>query len=153
MEEKIESARTWQLLESDDDILLLDRGETFTVAKLKELLWLDFKRLLETRNEYSGNIYNFLGALKAGQTIFSRSELIWKSKIIDCQFLKIGSKGWQKGKIRIQCIPESKLDSNSRPQRWYIKVKVDIEFSPDEPPQPESPLDDLRELPEYKQQL
>lgn len=60
----------------------------------------------------------------------------WFSDGIDCETLKIGGKGWQKGKV---------------------KIKVILEFCPDEPEvdetpenddsetsQPESPLDDLR---------
>ncbi|HEY9892856.1 MAG TPA: KGK domain-containing protein, partial [Candidatus Sericytochromatia bacterium] len=62
---------------------------------------------------------------------------------LDCQFLKVGSKGWEKGKIRIKVSYE--FENNI--------IRVRLEFSPDEPPQPESPLDDLRELPEYKQQI
>ena len=43
------------------------------------------------------------------------------------ELLKIGAKGWQKGKLRI---------------------KVSLEFYPDEPEisEPESPLDDLRQM-------
>lgn len=54
----------------------------------------------------------------------------------DCEVLRLGAKGWQKGKLRI---------------------KVSVDFSPDEPDieeplasdeikiaQPESPLDDIR---------
>jgi hypothetical protein len=46
---------------------------------------------------------------------------------VDGEVLRIGSNGWQKGKLRI---------------------KVSIEFYPDEPEisQPESPLDDLRQM-------
>ncbi|MEG4119649.1 MULTISPECIES: KGK domain-containing protein [unclassified Microcoleus] len=60
----------------------------------------------------------------------------WFRDGIDCEALKIGAKGWQKGKVRI---------------------RVTIEFCPDEPEfeetpennesetsKPESPLDDLR---------
>jgi hypothetical protein len=46
---------------------------------------------------------------------------------VDCEVLRIASKGWQKGKLRI---------------------KVSLEFHPDEPAisEPESPLDDLRQM-------
>ncbi|HEY9667708.1 MAG TPA: KGK domain-containing protein [Coleofasciculaceae cyanobacterium] len=55
---------------------------------------------------------------------------------LDCEALRFGKKGWQKGKFRIQ---------------------MSIEFCPDEPDmeeaspsneflQPESPLDDLRQM-------
>lgn len=45
---------------------------------------------------------------------------------IDCEILKVGAKGWQKGKVRL---------------------KVTLEFCPDEPEEniAESPLDDIRQ--------
>lgn len=51
----------------------------------------------------------------------------WFTEGKDCEILRIGAKGWQKGKI---------------------KIKVSVEFEPDEPEisEPESPLDDLRQL-------
>ena len=42
----------------------------------------------------------------------------------NCEILKAGSKGWQKGKL---------------------KVKVTLEFIPDEPEEIKSPLDDVRQ--------
>ena len=46
---------------------------------------------------------------------------------LDGEVLKIGAKGWQKGKL---------------------KIRVSVEFCPDEPEisQPESPLDDIRQM-------
>ena len=62
----------------------------------------------------------------------------WFGKGIECEILRVGAQGWQKGKIK-------------------LKLNVTIEFCPDEPEvedtpknnesetsQPESPLDDLR---------
>ncbi len=50
----------------------------------------------------------------------------WFNKGKECEILKPGSTGWQKGKVRL---------------------KVIVEFCPDEPEvsEPESPLDDLRQ--------
>jgi hypothetical protein len=149
MEEKIKVECVFQLIEGDDDILLIDK-DAFTSARLKELLIEDFQQKAQQiiaiydknipieRTNFNTNVPHFLNSLKAGHKTIDRTELIWQS-ILDCQFLKIGSKGWEKGKLRIQVIDQG-------------KTKVSLEFSPDEPPQPESPLDDLRELPEYKQQ-
>lgn len=51
----------------------------------------------------------------------------WFGEGVNCEILKIGAKGWQKGKLRI---------------------RVTLEFCPDEPEisQPESPLDDIRRM-------
>ncbi len=62
----------------------------------------------------------------------------WFSDGIDCELLKVGAAGWQKGKVK-------------------INLNVTLEFCPDEPEveeppasneqeisQPESPLDDIR---------
>lgn len=57
--------------------------------------------------------------------------------IRDCQLLQVNNKGWQKGKINIEiCIsPEDKtLD------------KVNLKFFPEQPTEPKSPLDDIREM-------
>ncbi|MEP0872248.1 hypothetical protein NDA01_20760 [Trichocoleus desertorum AS-A10] len=53
----------------------------------------------------------------------------WFSEGGDCEVLRPGPQGWQKGKIR-------------------IKLKVDVEFCLDEPEsdQAESPLDDIRQM-------
>ena len=52
----------------------------------------------------------------------------WFTNGIDCEILEPGTKGWQKGKIRLQ-------------------VNVEVEFIPSEAEttEAESPLDDLRE--------
>ncbi|MBD1809343.1 hypothetical protein H6F98_28370 [Microcoleus sp. FACHB-SPT15] len=64
------------------------------------------------------------------------TEQYWFREGVNCEVLKIGSMGWQKGKVRL---------------------RVSLEFCPDEPeveetapsneiPQPESPLDDIRQM-------
>jgi hypothetical protein len=65
-----------------------------------------------------------------------RNNRMWFSEGKDCEILRIGAKGWQKGQVRI---------------------RVTLEFYPDEPEveetqasneisEPESPLDDLRQM-------
>lgn len=53
--------------------------------------------------------------------IFSKD---WFEEGINCEALELGDKAWRKGKI---------------------KIKVSIEFHPDEPQAPDSPLDDFRQ--------
>jgi len=150
MEPTTDNNRTFQLVDGNDDVLLFDK-DTSTVARFKELLSADFRTRMEvycniqnppTHISAGGRTYELLRNLKAGSITVPSSELKFNSTL-DCQFLKIGSKGWQKGKLRIQI----SYNYNGKP------IEVHLEFSPDEPPQPESPLDDLRQLPEYKQQL
>ncbi|MEZ2226015.1 KGK domain-containing protein [Microcoleus sp.] len=62
---------------------------------------------------------------------------------IECQILKIGSKGWQKGKVQI----EVNFNLNS----W--EAQTSIKFCPDELPEQKSPLDDIRQSEEYKKLL
>jgi hypothetical protein len=150
MEPTTDNNRTFQLLEANDDVLWFDK-DAFTVAIFKESLREDLRtrmhisfKITNPQNNILEDYYTdrLLRSLKAGTREFKCSEFQWNSTL-DCQFLKIGSKGWQKGKLRIKV----SYNYNGKP------IEVHLEFSPDEPPQPESPLNDLRELPEYKQQL
>ena len=54
-------------------------------------------------------------------------EDVWLVEGIDCEILQLGAKKWQKGKVRL---------------------KINLEFSAEEPEvsQPESPLDDIRQM-------
>jgi KGK domain len=119
MEEKSESNRTWQLIEDDDDILLMVK-DTFTLGRFKELLIEDFHKKISTslaiydpnislgNTGFNTNVPHFLRNLQAGHKTIDRTELRWQS-ILDCKFLKIGSKGWEKGKLRIQVIHTSQF--------------------------------------------
>lgn len=138
MEEKFEDNRTWQLLDGDKDVLLIN-GEAFIV--------IGFKRLIEEDLIKKFDYVKHQKAIRLGKTVVGIDQITWNSRPegISAELLTIGSKEWQKGKIRIKS--SIKIETN------HVDAQVDIEFSPDEPPKPESPLDDLRELPEYKQQL
>ncbi|MEG3929792.1 KGK domain-containing protein [Microcoleus sp. T3_B1] len=60
----------------------------------------------------------------------------WFRDGIDCEALKIGGKGWQKGKVRIRVTIEFCPDE---PEVEETPESNQLEISP-----PESPLDDLR---------
>lgn len=60
----------------------------------------------------------------------------WFGDGIDCEALKIGAKGWQKGKVKIRVIVEFCPDE---PEVEETPENNESEISP-----PESPLDDLR---------
>ncbi len=60
----------------------------------------------------------------------------WFGNGINCEALKIGAKGWQKGKVKIRVIVEFCPDEP--------EVEETPENNQSETSQPESPLDDLR---------
>jgi hypothetical protein len=135
-------------LEVNNDVLLFNK-DTFTVSRFKELVEEAIKsKLNSTLNQNNSPIFTtgFCTFSIGADVSLLLNNLQWCNHPIDCQLLKVGSKGWQKGKLRIQ-VNTQILYTND-----HNKIDIGIEFSPDEPTVPESPLDDLRQLPEYKQQ-
>ncbi|MBW4545555.1 MAG: KGK family protein [Symplocastrum torsivum CPER-KK1] len=141
---------TFSPLETGNDVLLLNK-DTFTVSRFKELLWIAIHSKLNFKiNDGRANLFttSFCTLPIAGEVQILFNNLQWYNSPIDCQLLKVGSQGWQKGKLRIQI--DTKILLNHKHES--NKVDICIEFCPDEPTEPESPLDDLRQLPEYRQQ-
>ncbi len=107
----------------DDDVCSPYENEMFKVGRLRETI----------KGAFIGSIQQALNdvLMKAGLKFYTDKN--WLGDGVDCEILKIGAKGWQKGKI---------------------KIRVSVEFCPDEPeieeaPQitePESPLDDIRRM-------
>jgi hypothetical protein len=143
MNEKMEMNRNYEILDGDDDVLLLGQA-TFTVRRFKELAASKFRNILNNRiKDSSDNISTRMTELQINEeTKIIGGEINWSSpqEGIDCQILKIGSKGWQKGKLQIAI--NTNLQSG--------KPQVGIKFCPDEPLEPKSPLDDIRQSEEYK---
>jgi hypothetical protein len=67
----------------------------------------------------------------------SRGANFWLKEGVNCELLKPASNGWKKGKVRIQIILEFCPDE---PEGEEI-----LEINEPDIPQPESPLDDLRQ--------
>ncbi len=140
MDKEFDVDRVFRFLDGNKDVLLIGE-DTFTISRFKGLIEDELRRKfnsvksLKTINP--GNIAIGLDNIKCN----------YNQEGISAELLRIGSKEWEKGKVRIQSSIKIETDI-----RVDVKVQVDIEFSPDEPSKPESPLDDLRELPEYKQQ-
>jgi hypothetical protein len=76
------------------------------------------------------------------ETKIMGGDINWNShpEGINCQILKIGSKGWQKGKLQIE------INRNIKSGETQTSIK----FFPDEPAKQKSPLDDIRQSEEYK---
>ena len=139
--------KKYDLLDGEDDVLLLDKA-TFTVRRFKELVARKFDYILlsiegaenESRKK---SIYYWMQSLSLNEeTTISAGDINWSSpqEGIDCKILKIGAKGWQEGKLKIEV--NKNLKSG--------KTQASIKFCPDEPPEQKSPLDDIRQSEEYK---
>jgi hypothetical protein len=147
MNDEIKSNNNYETV-GDDDVLLFDEA-TFLVRRFKNLTASKFSKILEAyvvgANNHGGNkqVIECMNELRINEKIIIYgSEINWKSpkEGIECQVLKIGSKGWQKGKVKIEVNEDLQLG----------KTQVCIKFCPDEPPEQKSPLDDIRQSEEYK---
>ncbi|MBE9123204.1 KGK family protein [Tychonema sp. LEGE 07199] len=147
MNEEFEINKKYDILDGEDDVLLLDKA-TFTVRRFKELVAKKFDYILnyieavekESRNK---SISYWMQSLSINEeTTIPAGDINWSSpqEGIDCQILKIGAKGWQKGKLKIEV--------NKSFQS--VKTQTSIKFCPDELPEQKSPLDDIRQSEEYK---
>ncbi|MDJ0690975.1 MAG: KGK domain-containing protein [Xenococcaceae cyanobacterium MO_188.B32] len=100
---------------SENDALEFSSGAYRTqniIAKIKEVF----------NNKLTSYLYTELQQRKVDIQPYKN----WFSNGIDCEILKVGSTGWQKGKVRL---------------------KVSLEFIADEPEEvkSDSPLDDIRQ--------
>jgi hypothetical protein len=147
MNEKNEIKRSYEILDGDDDVLLLGKA-TFTVGRFKELVarkldYILFSIEAAEKESRKKSIYYWMQSLSINEeTTIQVGEINWSSpqEGIDCQLLRIGAKGWQKGKLKIEV--NRSFQSG--------EAQTSIKFCPDEPLEPKSPLDDIRQSEEYK---
>ncbi len=122
-------------LDCDDDVVLFEK-DTFKVSRLKELMIKEVKKETHYYHNHLGMIPKFR-EITIGEKRINFNYI--KFEITEnCQILQVNGKGWQKGKINIEiCIsPDGKTQFD----------KVNLEFFPEQPIEPESPLDDIREI-------
>lgn len=150
MKEKIEAYKNYETLDGDDDVLLFNQA-TFTVRRFKEIASSKFNKIMvqtyvAEKNQHLKAIIDWMRELCINEeTKISGGNINWKStqEGIDCEVLKVGSKGWQKGKVQIEV--NKNIDSQ--------ETQTSVKFCPDEPLEPKSPLDDIRQSEEYKKLL
>ncbi|MEG4806923.1 KGK domain-containing protein [Microcoleus sp. F8-D3] len=152
-------------LDRDDDVLLFDNNNTFTVAKLKDLVSQEFKeRFLTSYHSqpmYRGgstervDIKSDLSTISLDSKGFLCSEIKWKCRnSVNCKLLKVDSGGWQEGKLRVQArVVNSYYENNDYKKYKEAVIDICIEFSPARQSEPISPLDDIRQSEEYKKLL
>ncbi|MEG4085299.1 MULTISPECIES: KGK domain-containing protein [unclassified Microcoleus] len=99
-------------------------GETLTNSLSEQKIIIDVGR---DGNFHGGKLHNI-------RYLYEK----WFGEGIDCEILRVGAQGWQKGKIRL------KLNVTIE----FCQEKPEVEETPEnnesETSQPESPLDDLR---------
>jgi hypothetical protein len=132
MEEK------FSLQNCDDNDVLAFGDDTFKISKFRRAVNRAFGNNLGNsfNNQLSSNqgikINDAILAPKGINEPYAR----WFNDGIDCEILKLGSKGWQKGKVRIKVSVEFYVEEDSE----------QVGSEPSEIELPESPLDDLRQM-------
>ncbi|MBD2251600.1 KGK domain-containing protein [Nostoc parmelioides] len=130
------------LLDSDDVILI--GTDTFQVRKLKQVIEGDIKTKWNkgTYNQVTKKpdsyVCDLLRNISLGDNQYIPIKEIEYKLSIQCQVLKIGSKGWETGQI--------KINISVNPDLKKPEYNVNLEFFLNENIEPPSPLDDLRQI-------
>ncbi|MEB3283112.1 MAG: KGK domain-containing protein [Lyngbya sp.] len=133
----------FELLNDDTAILMINR-DTFTVARLKQLIEQKFSRKFSHRIENTGfTLQSYFGqglVIIEEQNVrisMSDFQITFPTEGMECQLLDFNTKQWKTGKLKI--FIDVKLGSNGREE-------IKLEFAPDEPPLSDidKSLDELR---------
>jgi KGK domain len=100
-----------------DDVLCFENDKLFKMLKIQEACQSVIIDILS---------HDLQQGLSSQPHNIQIEQVSWFKNGVDCKILRAGSNGWEKGKL---------------------KLKVTLEFCPDEPEvnEPESPLDDIRQ--------
>ncbi|AVH67847.1 KGK domain-containing protein [Nostoc sp. 'Peltigera membranacea cyanobiont' N6] len=138
-----------QLLDFDADVLLFNK-DTYIVSRFKELISENFRqkfctRLTEHHADFS--VSGLFNKLCINEVNFKVEDITWQScsEGINCQVFRVGSTGWQVGKLRIKVSTEI-ISPLAQREGANMKITVVLEFYPENSNEPESPLDDLRQM-------
>ncbi|MEO0685191.1 MAG: KGK domain-containing protein [Cyanobacteria bacterium J06649_11] len=129
------------ILDCDDDVVLFEK-DTFKVARLKELMIREVKIKLKSLMQRCK--YQALGQFMTDyfhEVIIGEESINFNYKkfetIRDCQIIQVNNKVWQKGKLNIEICISPNINKPD---------KVNLKFFPEQPTEPESPLNDIREM-------
>ncbi|OYE04936.1 KGK domain-containing protein [Nostoc sp. 'Peltigera membranacea cyanobiont' 232] len=141
-----------QLLDFDADVLLFNK-ETYIVSRFKELISENFRQKFAAKIDNTNvTVSGSFNKLSINQVNFQAENITWQSSSegINCEVFKVGSTGWQSGKLRVQVSTEIITPLTITPltfrQGGQLNITVVLEFYPDDPNESESPLDDLRKM-------
>ncbi|MEH2074132.1 MAG: KGK domain-containing protein [Nostoc sp.] len=136
-----------QILDFDADVLLFNK-DTYIVSRFKELISQNFRQKFFTKLEHSNvTVSESFQKLCINEVNFKAEDITWQSSSegISCQVLKVASTNWQAGKLRIKVSTEIIYPLTSK-EGVKLNITVVLEFYPDNPSEPESPLDDIRKM-------
>ncbi|MDZ7992405.1 MAG: KGK domain-containing protein [Nostoc sp. EfeVER01] len=138
-----------QLLDFDADVLLFNK-DTYIVSRFKELISENFSHKFRTplrENHVDFSVSGLFKRLCINEVNFQVEDITWQSSTegINCQVFRVGSTGWQSGKLRIKAYTEI-ISPFMKREHGNLNITVVLEFYPDNPNEPESPLDDIRKM-------
>ena len=119
---------------NSDDVVLIEEN-IVKVNKFKEMTITQVREELGTSID---DIQEFLTEDDDESPFeYVQSDLNLELQVVSCQLLQVNGNGWQKGKLNVKiCIsPMNNQDD-----------RVNLKFFPEQPIEPESPLDDIREM-------
>ncbi|BAY86196.1 hypothetical protein NIES267_57020 [Calothrix parasitica NIES-267] len=123
------------ILDCDDDVVLFEK-DTFKVSRLKELMIRKVIEVTHNRDKHGGYYPKFSLEIMIGEENFNFNYMKYETTK-DCQILQVNNAGWREGKLNIEIYISANSDKLN---------KVNLEFFPKQPIEPESPLDDIREM-------
>lgn len=118
---------------NSDDVVMIEE-DILKVNKFKQLIFTRIREELETPID---DIQEFITEESDSPFEYLQSDLNLDFQVVSCQLLQVNGNGWQKGKlnVKIRISPMNNQDD-----------KVNLKFFPEQPVEPESPLDDIREM-------
>jgi hypothetical protein len=145
----------FQSLTCDEDVLLFTYDITYTVGLFAELILEKIRANVCDNAQVIGIVRSEILVYK--KVTFELYKSQWESSTeeLECQLLGVGYSGWKKGKLRIKTDVDFRYQnpdftapviSARQLELSGVIIKIDLEFSPDEPNEYQSPLDKLRQL-------
>jgi hypothetical protein len=128
-------------LDCGDDVVLFEK-DTFKVSRLRELVIRQIiykwrQEICTYKTQLAENsVGSLFGSISAGDESIPFSE-VQLNAVKNCQVLKIGGEGWQKGKLKIRI---SIYPNSSKVNNLYL------EFYPDESIETDLPVNNINKM-------
>ncbi|AKG22376.1 KGK domain-containing protein [Calothrix sp. 336/3] len=117
-----------KLIPLDCDDVILFANDAYKVSRLKEIIERQIRGKLQRRMyessslEPGASMLEFLSQISLGKQVINLME-VQHHYMIHCQILKVGSQGWERGKLRIE-VCTSPINSHLN--------QIYLEFAPEE---------------------